>query len=798
MNRKERRAAERAGRGGTARAGAMSQALPEIDAAFGQAFAYHRAGQLAAAENAYRQILAVAPRHARTLHYLGVIAHQTGRSDLALELIERAIDCDAAVPEFHYNLGVVLEALKRLDEAAAKYRRAIALNPNHANAQLNLGNILIGLNRLEEAEAQCRIAVTLSPGAANARYNLGVVLARLHRFDEAIAEFGEALRQQPNHSAAHAYLGAAYVAIGDLERAEDHCRRSLAIDPRNHQAAVHLGLTCLGKADFKQALELALHALDTDETPQARYLFSRAARHAWVNTENPQFRKLLQRALAERWERPSHLMRPAVSLIKLNKGIRAMIEPQSPGMPSLSIQALRDDGSLAEIASDRLLRELLQIAPVCDAQLEQVLTALRRFLLDLATDDASPAGSEDELAFFCALAQQCFCNEYVYALAENEQERADGLGRRLNLATQDGKDIPALWVAAVGAYTPLYTLGNSADLLKREWPVPVSAVLRQQITEPDAQRALRESMPNLTPVEDRTSIEVKRQYEENPYPRWIVAGAAAPAMPIDAYLMAKFQHVAYQPLTKQRIEVLVAGCGTGQHAIETARRLLGADILAVDLSAASLSYALYKTRELGLTGIQYAVADILKLDTLGRSFDVIEAQGVLHHLADPLGAWRRLLSILRPGGLMNVGLYSELARQSIVRARAFIAEHGYPASVDGIRRCRKDMRRSDDPLLKGAMETMDFFTISECRDLLFHVQEHRMTLPQIAAFIDEVKVTFLGFEADSGLFKAYEARFPEDKSKTDLACWHQFEVENPRSFAGMYQFWIQKPPLSPG
>ena len=205
---------------------------------------------------------------------------------------------------------------------------------------------------------------------------------------------------------------------------------------------------------------------------------------------------------------------------------------------------------------------------------------------------------------------------------------------------------------------------------------------------------------------------------------------------------------------------------------------------------------MYKTRRIRPDGnVEYGVADILKLDTLGRSFDLIEAQGVLHHLADPLEAWRRLLSILRPGGLMNVGLYSELARQPVVRARAFIAEHGYPATADGIRRCRQDMFRSDDPLLKAATETMDFFTISECRDLLFHVQEHRMTLPQIAAFIAEAKGDLPRVsKLIRALFKAFEARFPEDKSKTDLACWHQFEIENPGSFAAMYQFWIQKPP----
>ena len=214
------------------------------------------------------------------------------------------------------------------------------------------------------------------------------------------------------------------------------------------------------------------------------------------------------------------------------------------------------------------------------------------------------------------------------------------------------------------------------------------------------------------------------------------------------------------------------------------------------LSAGSLCYALgIKTRELGLINIRYGIADILKLNSLAQSFDVIEASGVLHHLADPWAGWRVLLSLLRTGGVMNVGLYSQLARSFVVRARAFIAEGGYPATADGIRRCRQAMRAAapHDPLLKVAIEAADFFSMSECRDLLFHVQEHRMTLPEIAAFVAETGVKFLGFDADAALLRRYSARFPEDRSQTDLACWHRFETENPRSFAGMYQFWIQKP-----
>jgi len=777
---------------GTTSAGLASQ---DIASSLAAALGYHKAGQFAAAEDAYRRILSVVPDHANTLHYLGILCHQMGRSDTAVELIERAIARNSGVAEFHYNLGVVLEALKRADAAAAHYRKATALNRGHANAYLNLGNVLLGQNKLDEAEAACRRAAALNPHSTDAPYNLGIVLARLHRYDEAIAQFRAVVQSNPAHAAAHANLGVAYSATGDLGQAAYHCRQCLALDPRNHQAAVHLGLARLAQGDAGEALELALHALAIEDTPPSRYLFSRAARHARAMAEYPPFREFLRRALAEAWDSPTNLMRPAVSLIKMNAVVRAAIEGQNAALPqALSVAELCDATGLAQIAGDRLLLELLRAAPICDAELERMLTVIRRGLLDLAADEGTPTIPDSVLQFYCALAQQCFANEYVYAVTAAEQDRAEALAERLERAATDAADVPALWLAAIGAYRPLHALTSAELLLRRDWPAAVTALTRQQIAEPKEQNELRGSIPNLTAIEDDTSLAVKRQYEENPYPRWHVVGAMPPPLPLDVYMASRFRHGAYKPLGKDRIDVLIAGCGTGQHAIETSRKFVGANILAVDLSAASLAYALRKTRELGLTNIRYGVADILKLDTLGLSFDVIEASGVLHHLADPMGAWRQLLSMLKPGGVMNVGLYSELGRAHVVHARAFIAERDFQGTAGGIRRCRQDMAAcSNDPLLTAAMESTDFFSMSECRDLLFHVQEHRMTLPQIAAFIGETKLTFLGFDADATLLKQYEVRFPADPAKTDLASWHQFELENPRSFAGMYQFWVQKP-----
>ena len=253
----------------------------------------------------------------------------------------------------------------------------------------------------------------------------------------------------------------------------------------------------------------------------------------------------------------------------------------------------------------------------------------------------------------------------------------------------------------------------------------------------------------------------------------------------------KFPHADFQCGSGGNIaEFLSAGCGTGQLALEIAQGV-AARVLAIDLSLVSLGYARRKARELGLTGIEFAQADLLELRAAGRSFDVVECSGVLHHMADPFAGWRVLLSLLRPGGFTLVGLYSEAARRGIVEARRFIAQQGYGTSADDIRRCRQDLLNLDRNRELGTAFG-DFFGVSSCRDLLFHAQEQQMRIPAIAAFLRDNDLTFLGFEADNATIQAYRRRFPGDPAATNLHHWEAFENDNPDTFSRMYVFWIQK------
>ncbi|MGC1996727.1 MAG: methyltransferase domain-containing protein [Pseudolabrys sp.] len=442
------------------------------------------------------------------------------------------------------------------------------------------------------------------------------------------------------------------------------------------------------------------------------------------------------------------------------------------------------EAGLAAIADNPLLLVLLQSTPIRDVAFERLLTALRASLASAAT--AGKPVADPILGFACALARQCFINEYVFATTPDEDVQLEDLRRALS-----GASPSAMQIAALAMYAPLHTLPCASVLLERKWNPLIDAVLTQQLREPAQERQLRDLIPRLTQIEDEVSQRVRQQYEENPYPRWVhIAGQVAP-MPVDQYLRDQFPTAAFTPLGKtSALDMLIAGCGTGQVAIGSVQRHEGAQALAIDLSLTSLCYARRKTPAELASRIDYAQADILKLGSIDRSFDVIDACGVLHHMADPLAGWRILLSLLRPGGLMHLAFYSDVGRGDVAAARMFIAERKFGATPHDIRRCRQELLATP---LASVTRFTDFFTTSECRDLLFHVHEARVTIPVIKDFIRENGLKFIAFEFDLPVLMRQRAQFAAAGwSLADLDRWQEVETKYPDTFSGMYQFWVQK------
>ncbi len=749
--------------------------------------ALQRLGRTAEAAASYERALALRPDYADAHVNLGAVLYAQGKVVPALASYERALAVRPDFVEAHNNRGIAFQQQGKLEEAAASYERALALRPNYAEAHLNLGVTRNEQGRPQEAVASYDRALLLRPDYVEAQYNRGNALKSLGKLREAVDCYRKVVGVRPNHWEAFNNMGSALVGL-DPGEAEASIRRALDLSPNNTTVLSNLASISNAQGRPLEGLRFVEQALRISETPEARSIFVSCVSRASLprddrSPDRRALRLLVARALGEAWGRPSDLAPVAIELLKADP---LPLEAAVPGP--------LDPAASGEPGSDPLMRALLQSTPVCDVELERYLTTARRALLEKASSQTEPDdGGVPQLGFFAALASQCFINEYVFSTSADEAASAGALREKLEQVLEAGRKPWPSWVVAVASYFPLLGLANARRLLETPWPAEIEAVLEQQISEPLEELEIRASIPTLTALDDEVSIQVKSQYEENPYPRWIKVPLADRAKDIEGHFRATFPLAPIRPHQRRATtDILICGCGTGQHPIDTASRFGEAQVLAIDLSMSSLSYAKRKTRELGLASITYAQADLLRLDTLGRQFDVIEAAGVLHHLSNPWVGGQIVASLLRPGGFMKLGLYSEVARRHVVEVRAFIEHQGYDATSADIRRFRDTLMNAAEN--EGLIRLLgsDFFSVSGCRDLLFHVQEHRMTLTDVEGFLRANGLTLLGFDIEPAVLRSYRQRFPDDAPATDLARWQIFENENPRTFLGMYQFWVQK------
>jgi predicted TPR repeat methyltransferase len=203
------------------------------------ALAHQRAGRLPQAVAIYRQILLDTPDDVDALHLMGMIAHESGDQDAALELISKAIAVAPEYAELHNNFGLVLMARQQLDDAAASYLRAIAINPGYAFAHNNLGAVYQNQGRLDDAMACYLTAIAIAPDYAVALNNLGGALQRVGRFAEAAGHYQRAITLNPEYIDAIYGLGTVLNSIDRPDEALTCFRRIAAIQP-GHGVALHM------------------------------------------------------------------------------------------------------------------------------------------------------------------------------------------------------------------------------------------------------------------------------------------------------------------------------------------------------------------------------------------------------------------------------------------------------------------------------------------------------------------------------------------------------------------------------
>jgi tetratricopeptide (TPR) repeat protein/SAM-dependent methyltransferase len=759
--------------------------------------ALEKQGRIAEAMLRYDAAVQVDPQSARAHLSRGNILLAAAQFGEARSEYQRAIACDPQYVAAHFNLGNLNYRAGEFADALHNYEVATGIAPQFADAFIGMANALAGLGRMTEAMESCRHAVAINPRNAEAHFNLGVLEMTQEQRYEAVTSLRKAIELRPGNVAAHRFLGAVLTSLGDLDAAEASLRRAWSVEAGSAEIPYDLAMILQYRGKYLQAVPLLMRSLERAPTWKTKVAFAGCVAHTRFTSDDPQVRAALATAITEAWEMPHNLCRSALSLITLDERIARCVRLADESWPArLPRAVLFDAGSLGALAADPLLLALLEAVPVNSIQFERFLTCARRALLEIASSMQTPDPADiAALKFYAALTQQCFINEYVFECDDTEQLVAATCRTRLLALLDANAAVPPFLLLAVAAYFPLHLLHDARRLLAAGESGPINEVLRQQVREALEEQALRTGVECLTPITGDVSEAVRDQYEQNPYPRWIKMQMRGQPLHFNAELRRALPFAPITPMSDDSApEVLIAGCGTGSDAIFVHQRFRGVRVLAIDLSLSSICYAKRKTQELGLANIEYAQADILRLGDIERTFDIIGAVGVLHHLADPFNGWRILLSRLRPGGFMCLGLYSQLGRRQVTKAREFIAARGYASTPEDIRRFRRDVLAQDTSVeLRSLSNAHAFYSLSDCRDLAFHVHEQNVTLGQIESFLAEFGLHFIGFELDVRVLNQYRASFADDPGCINLRNWARYEADNPDTFTAMYRFWIHQP-----
>ena len=558
--------------------------------------------------------------------------HKKNNLEAAEDLYNKILKKDPNHFESIYNLSKLLAQTKRFNLAKPLLYKATKLKPNYEKAHNNLGIILTKLKEEQKAINCFEKAIQIDPTYTDAHYNLGIALQELGEHRKAIVYYEKAIHLKPDYAKAYNNLGIALQELGEHRKAINVYKKAISNVPNS--------IIVNGLSDLLKSIKLG--NISETNTNDFKDIVLFLYRKNNINHDDIFHISKLLLFFGENENQITKAVNSNSSLLK-NKVIKNLLK-------------------------EELFLLMLQKSLIADKFLEKLLTKLRNEII-FSLIDSNVNIWEESFDFILSLSEQCFLNEYVYVQSKKEISYVNQLNNKII----NNKDINEVEIAILGCYIPLYSSKKIINKLinYKSKNILFNDLIAIHIKEPLDEIKLANSIKSFDKIIDSVSKKVREQYEEHPYPRWRYT---------NKYSHANFLFQLNEEIKPNRIEhsnkfvnpnVLIAGCGTGQH-IASVERYLNANILGIDLSLKSLAYAKRKTLELDFKNIEFLHADILQLKNLNKKFDVIECVGTLHHMKDPIKGLKILLDLLKPNGFLKLGLYSEIARRNVVKAREFI------------------------------------------------------------------------------------------------------------------------------
>ena len=732
----------------------MKKEMSEKDT-FDLAIKSHFQNDLKNAELLYKKVLNINPSNLSACNNLGIILTNLNNTKDAEKYYLKAIKINPYYADANYNLAGLYKSTEKIQDSIKYYKKTILINPNYADAYNNIGLIHFEKGENLIAKEYFEKAITIKPQSVNALNNLGIIFDTINQFENAINCYNKVISIDKSNSNALNNAAISYSKIGKEEISINYFLKVIKTEPRNiyflnsiANMFVNLKITSDTKINQNNLYNLLLFLFQNDN----------------INHEDV-----------------------SNQVIHFSLGLN---EIKLENLAN-SVNNLINDTNIQNLFNNELFLLFLKKKLNTDLNLEIVLIKIRKEIIEVLFENKKN-DLKKYLDFIIALSEQCWLNEYIFPKTQKE---IDLENRLINKIGKDEK-INELEISILSCFSSLKKSNSIFEKLKifKSDNKLFNQLILSQIIEPLEEENLKKTIKSYKNINDEVSKKVKMQYEENPYPRWKCCNINISQNytkcindDINPYVLPLNEKI-YEP------DVLIAGCGTGKHAI-SASRYKDAKILAIDLSLSSLAYAKRKILDLNYKNFDFLAADILEIKNLDKKFDIIECVGTLHHMKKPLLGLEALLNLLKPNGFLKIGLYSKIAREPIIIFRKNLLNKKSKKKSDNIMLLRKEIieNRANNKYFKKITNSKDFYSRSNLRDLLFHVQEHQFTISEIREIIENYKLEFLNFIITDPLIKLkYLKNFPNDILQNSLTNWEKFETDNPNIFNGMYQFWLKK------
>ena len=641
-------------------------------------------------------------------------------------------------------------------------------------------------NNFAEAQKYYESIIQIEPNHIESIFRLGSLFAQTNNFDKAINFLNKVIEINPNHSKAYNNLGIVFNSLKKYQKAKFCYEKAIEINPKNEETYNNLGTVFFKLDEFENSIKFFHKAIEINPSryeaaKNISILLKQVRLDVFTDNDRDRLKKLF--FLLYKRNDIEHK-----DIFLNSKKILLTEDEYLQLRKAINSEGLLKNPIIKNLLQNDLFLLMIQKSLIADIFFEKILTKIRYEIL-LAFEENNSIILEKNINFILSLAHQCFLNEYCFLTKKREIDFVE----KLKFSIENTTDVNELKIAILGCYVHLV---NSKDISNKLLNYKskndlFKNLINMHIKEPLKENSLMDSIKSLKTISDPISEIVRKQYEQNPFPRWRYTYSKTPSNPLV---------IINNQISPNKInlnnqfnypKILIAGCGTGKQ-IFIAQNYLNSKISAVDLSKKSLAYAKRKIQDSKIDNVEFLHGDILDLNNLDIKFDIIECIGVLHHMKEPLKGLDILLNLLEPYGYMKLGLYSDIARKNIKLARNLIKNKNYKNKFEDIVKFRQEIiEEKKNELLNKILNKVDFYSTSGVRDLLFNVQEHRFTLPEISKILSDFNLDFLGF-SDLYLKKKYSKLYPDDKKNISLNNWHEFEMGNNDTFVGMYNFWVKK------